>query len=133
MGLLEKIGITHKELPMTAEKCCYETRHGAGSFKSREDRISDKQESITGAINLKTGAIMTGVNNQVGASYQCVIDIDQDLQDKDSVELIFQPFIEAGFEILNLSEAIKDIIPTKGLYLISWERAFQDVEKIVRL
>ena len=133
MGILEKMGITHKELPLTAEKCCYEARHGYGSYKTREERIIDKQDNITRIINSKVGFETQQASAYLFADYHCVVDIDEDLQDKESIEEIFKPFIESGFEILNLSEAIKDIIPTRGLYLISWERAFDTGEKVVKL
>jgi hypothetical protein len=132
-NFLEKIGIARKELPLTAEKCCYEARHGYGSFKTKEERILDKQDSITRIINSKVGFETQQTSAYLFADYHCVVDIDDDLQDKESIEAIFQPFIDSGFEILNLSEAIKGIISTKGLYLISWERAFDSCEKVVKL
>ena len=108
--------VTKTETPFTAERAWIETTYGPGSYKAIEKRIKDKQDSIKDIIKGKSEFSL-----QLSKSYRCVIDIEDDL--KGHIKEIFQPFIEGGFEVLNLSESI-DAIKDDNVYLISWKNIF---------
>lgn len=127
-GLLDKI-FKHDEEPLTSERCAYETINGENSFKSLPERIKRKQGDITRVIRSKYASYaQNGYFKQ--PEFNCVVTIEEDIIRH--VEEVFKPFIEGGFEIINISKECKDI-HEDNVFFISWKRAFQDVEKIVKL
>lgn len=114
------------EEPFTAQRAWIETTYGNGSYRPLEKRIKEKQEHIKNVIK---GKFDSGVSsgNILSRAYRCVIDIEEDL--KHNIDDIFKPFIEGGFNIINLSERI-DEIKDENVYLISWKHAFDEKEMI---
>lgn len=112
------------EEPLTAQRAWIETTYGAGSYRPIEKRIVEKQEYIRDIIK---GKFSNGTNVGIihSKAYRCVIDIDEDL--KDSAKEIFEPFVNGGFNIINLSDYI-DEIKDENVYLISWKNAFDKPE-----
>ncbi len=110
-----------EELPLTAEMAWIETTYGAGSYKPIEKRIKDKQQHIKNTIKNKTMNSNTGMINGLARDFRCVVEIDEDL--KRHVDEIFKPFIECGFNVINLSEHITEL-SDEYVYLISWKHAF---------
>ena len=108
----------YKEKPeFTAEYAWIETTYGQGSFRSLEERISDKQKYIINIIKTKFPSHLDGQrSSNSNGSYRCVVDIEEDLYSV--VDEIFKPFIEGGFKIINLSEKIEEI-DDKGFILSS--------------
>ena len=121
----------YKEKPeFTAEYAWIETTYGEGSYRSLEERISDKQKYIINIIKSKFPSHLDGQrSSNSNGSYRCVIDIEEDLYSV--VDEIFKPFIEGGFKIINLSEKIEEI-DNEHVYLISWKKIFKEstIEKI---
>ena len=111
----------HKEKPeFTAEYAWIETTYGEGSYRSLEERISDKQKSIINIIKSKFPYLIDGQRSSISnGSYHCVVDIEEDLYEV--VDEIFKPFKEGGFKIINLSEKIEEIV-NEHVYLISWKK-----------
>lgn len=129
-GLLAKIGLKHEEEPLTCERCAYETINGENSFKTLPERIKRKQDDIVRVI--KSKYIDYGQNGNISKQpeFNCVVTIEEDIIRH--VEDVFNPFINGGFEIINISKACEDI-HEPNVYFISWRRAFQDVKKVVNL
>ena len=115
----------YKEKPeFTAEYAWIETTYGQGSFRSLEERISDKQKYIINIIKTKFPSHLDGQrSSNSNGSYRCVVDIEEDLYSV--VDEIFKPFIEGGFKIINLSEKIEEI-DDEHVYLISWKKIFKE-------
>ena len=115
----------HKEKPkFTAEYAWIETTYGQGSFRSLEERISDKQKYIINIIKTKFPSHLDGQrSSNSNGSYRCVVDIEEDLYSV--VDEIFKPFIEGGFKIINLSEKIAEI-KDEHVFLISWKEIFKE-------
>ena len=113
----------HKEKPeFTAEYAWIETTYGEGSYRSLEERISDKQKYIINTIKSKFPSHLDGQrSSNSNGSYRCVVDIEEDLYSV--VDEIFKPFKEGGFKIINLSDKI-DEIDNEHVYLISWKKIF---------
>lgn len=119
------IGVFNKtDEPFTAQRAWIETTYGNGSYRPLERRIKEKQDHITSLIKGKFGEI-NSVGSVTSRAYRCVVDIEEDL--KHNIEDIFKPFIEGGFNIINLSERI-DEIRDENVFLISWKHAFDDVQ-----
>lgn len=129
-GLLEKIGLKHEEEPLTCERCAYEAINGEDSFRTLPERIKSKQGDIVSLIKSKYVSMAQNGFVRKQPEFNCVVTIEDDIARH--VEDIFKPFIDGGFEIINLTKACPDI-HEDNVYFISWKRAFQDVEKIVRL
>lgn len=129
-GILEKIGLKHEEEPLTCERCAYETINGENSFKTLPERIKLKQQDIIRLI--KSKYVRQGQNGYITKQpeFNCVVTIEEDIIRY--VEDVFKPFIDGGFEIINISKACEDI-HEENVFFISWRRAFQNVEKIVKL
>lgn len=123
-GLLKKIGKTFdkKENPFTAESCFIQSKYGEGAYKKPEDRIKDKQDHIRSVIRSKFAPSM-GMAVPNYSSYHAVVDIEEDLTKY--VDQVFKPFLEGGFEIINLTKECKSVIDN-GIYLISWRNAFNE-------
>lgn len=115
----------HKDKPeFTAEYAWIETTYGEGSYRSLEERISDKQRQIMNTIKLKFPSHLDGQrSSNSNGSYRCVVDIEEDLVC--CIEEIFKPFIDGGFKIINLSEQVKEI-NNENVYLISWKKVFKE-------
>ena len=115
----------HKDKPeFTAEYAWIETTYGEGSYRSLEERISDKQRQIMNTIKLKFPSHLDGQRrSNSNGSYRCVVDIEEDLYSV--VDEIFKPFKEGGFKIINLSEKIEEI-DNEHVYLISWKKTFKE-------
>jgi hypothetical protein len=128
--ILEKMGLKREEEPLTCERCAYETLNGEDSFRSLPERIRKKQASITSTIKSKYAVVAQNGVVEKQAEFNCVVTIEEDLSRY--VEEVFKPFIDGGFEIINISKACEDI-HEDNVFFISWRRAFQDVEKIVKL
>ena len=129
-GLFEKIGLKHEEEPITCERCAYESLNGENSFRTLPERIKKKQALITSTIKSKYAVLGQNGFIEKHAEYNCVVTIEEDLIRH--VDEVFKPFIDGGFEIINISKACEDI-HEENVFFISWRRAFQDVEKIVKL
>jgi hypothetical protein len=129
-GLLEKMGLKHEEEPLTSERCAYETINGENSFRTLPERIKRKQDDIIKTI--KSKYMCCGERGYVykQPEFNCVVTIEEDIIRH--VDDVFKPFIDGGFEIINISKACEDI-HEPNVFFISWRRAFQDVEKIVKL
>lgn len=119
---------TKTEEPLTAQRAWIETTYGSGSYRPIEKRITEKQEYIK---NIIKGKFSDGVSvgNVSSRSYRCVIDIDEDL--KDHTDEIFEPFISGGFNIINLSDYIKEV-KDENVFLISWKNAFDKHDEILK-
>jgi hypothetical protein len=116
--------VFHKDKPnFSAEFAWLETTYGKDTFRSLEQRISDKQEHIKNIITSKFPLHDERYkpSNKTG-SYHCVIDIEEDLMC--CVEEVFRPFVEGGFKVINLSEQINEI-KDENVYLISWKNVFK--------
>ena len=113
----------HKETPdFTAEFAWIETTYGEGSFHTLEERIKSKQERIVHLIKSNFPPHIEGLRScNTNSSYRCVVDIEEDLMC--CVDEIFQPFVDGGFKIINLSEQIPEIA-NENVYLISWKKVF---------
>lgn len=115
----------YKEKPeFTAEYAWIETTYGEGSYRSLEERISDKQKYIINIIKSKFPSHLDGQrSSNSNGSYRCVVDIEEDLYSV--VDEIFKPFIEGGFKIIDLSEKIEEI-DNEHVYLISWRKILNE-------
>ena len=115
----------HKDKPeFTAEYAWIETTYGEGSYRSLEERISDKQRQIMNTIKSKFPSHLDEQrSSNSNGSYRCVVDIEEDLVC--CIEEIFKPFIDGGFKIINLSEQVKEI-NNENVYLISWKKVFKE-------
>ena len=121
--LLQKLAspFTKKEVSFTAELAWLESTYGDGTYRPLEKRILDKQDYIKNTIRSKFAPSpqQTTINY---CAYHCVIDIEDDL--RKYTEEVFKPFVEGGFDIINLSEECKNI-SEEGVYLISWKNVFK--------
>lgn len=129
-GLLEKFGLKHDEEPLTCERCAYETINGENTFRTLPERIKRKQDDIVRLIKSKYVTYGQNGNMVKQPEFNCVVTIEEDIISH--AEEVFKPFIEGGFEIINISKACSDI-HEPNVFFISWRRAFQDVVKIVKL
>ncbi len=129
-GILEKIGLKHEEEPLTCERCAYETVNGRDSFKTLPERIKIKQEGIASTIKSKYATFDQNGVILKHPEFNCVVTLEEDIANH--VEEVFKPFIEGGFEIINLSKECPDV-NEENVFFISWRRAFKKTEKIVKL
>lgn len=129
-GFLEKMGLKHEEEALTCERCAYEAINGEESFKTLPERIARRQMDIKDTIKSKYAVFSQNGQVLKHPEFNCVVTIEEDLIRY--VEELFKPFIDGGFEIINISKACEDI-HEDNVFFISWRRAFQDVEKIVKL
>lgn len=106
---------------LTAERAWIESCYGAGTYQRIDIRIKKKQEYIADVIQGKFRASVTNPGASY-SSYHCVIDIEDDIVTYSDV--IFKPFVDNGFDVINLSERINEIEDT-GIYLVSWKNAFK--------
>lgn len=129
-GILAKMGLKHEEEPLTCERCAYETINGENSFKTLSERIKRKQDYIVKIIKSKYATYDNNGHLANHPEFNCVVTLGEDIGRY--AEDVFRPFIEGGFEIINISKECEDI-NEPNVFFISWRRAFQDVEKIVKL
>lgn len=129
-SILERMGLKHEEEPLTCERCAYETINGENTFKTLQERIKKKQEDIVRLIKSKYASYTQNGYVYKEPEFNCVVTIEEHLARH--VEDVFKPFIDGGFEIVNISKACEDI-HEPNVFFISWRRAFQDVEKVVKL
>lgn len=121
ISLIGKILGKKNEPEFSAEKAWIESTYGSGSYKDIEVRIKEKQNYIKSSIENKYRQVYQ--NGYVSySSYHCIIDIEEDLAS--FIDVIFKPFIEKNFKIINLSEKIEDI-DEPNVYMISWKNAFK--------
>lgn len=109
--LFKKIGPKEKQL--TAEEAYYRTKYGV--YRTLEQRIKDNQRNIKELIKSKVSPAYKAETKF--SSFYCVIDLDDEL--KPHVNEIFQPFIDNGFNVINLSEKVEEI-NDELVFLISW-------------
>ena len=64
------------------------------------------------------------------SSYHCVLDIEDDLAAY--VDIVFKPFVDNGFTIINLSDNVEEI-DEPYVYLVSWKNAFKNARKEVEV
>lgn len=120
--LVSKITGNKEKPPFTAEFAWLETTYGHGTYHTVEERIAEKQKSIMKLITSKFPSTIDGqVRVNANRTYRCVVDIEEDLSTV--IDKVFEPFIEGGFKIFNLSEKI-DEIEDEHVYLISWKKIF---------
>ena len=110
---------TKNDMPFTAERAWIETTYGDGSYRTIEQRIKDKQDSIKRLIKSKFDTI--GGTHTLSKDYRCVVDFEDDI--KNNVDEVLAPFIEGGFMVINLSEQVAELSDS-CVYLISWKKAF---------
>lgn len=126
-SVFKKIGLSSKEEePLSAEKAWCESTYGENTYKSIEERILDKQCYIRSVIKSKF-AMPANPNVLRYASYHCVVDIEEDLINYEKE--IFKPFIENGFDVINLSKECKNSIIEPSAFFISWKNAFSQKGK----
>lgn len=126
VGFFDKIIGKKSEPEFTAEMAWIESTYGKGTFKEIEKRIAAKQKYIKTCVEQKFKRVMVDDNNvhQHGYStYHCVIDIEEDLASY--VDAIFEPFTKANFNVINISEQVKEI-DEPNIYLVSWKNAFKN-------
>lgn len=121
VGIIGKLLGKRNETEFNAEKAWIESTYGVGSFQDVSERIKEKQAYIKASIENKFRQIFQNGYHGYSA-YHCVIDIEEDLAN--SVETIFEPFVNNGFVIINLSEQVKEI-DEPHVYLVSWKNAFK--------
>ena len=124
-NVLSKIKkVFKKETPdFTAEYAWIETTYGDGSYHSLEERIKEKQNFIKNLIKSKFPARGDGTRfSNANGSYRCVVDIEEDLSSH--IDEIFEPFINGGFKVINISEQVKEI-DDENVYLVSWKNIFK--------
>lgn len=109
-----------EEMEFSAELAFFESTHGEGTFKPLDARIVEKQNYIKRMIKNRFPNLSEGYGYHY-SSYHCVIDIEPDIIQY--ADRVFKPFIDGGFEIINLSEKVTEI-KENGVYLISWKNAF---------
>lgn len=105
--------IEPKEKAFTAEEAYFKTKYGV--YKTVEQRIKDNQKNIKELIRSKVSPAYKAETKF--SSFYCVIDLDDEL--KPYVDEIFKPFIENGFNVINLSEKV-DEINDELVFLVSW-------------
>lgn len=126
IGIIGKLLGKKNEPEFTAEKAWIESTYGEKSYKDIEIRIKEKQEYIKSSVENKYKKVYQ--NGSISySSYHCVIDIEEDLAS--SVETIFEPFVNAGFKVINLSEKVEDI-DEPHVYLLTWKNAFKNKKKV---
>lgn len=108
--LLHKIDAMDK--PITAEEAYYKSKYG--SLKTVDQLIKINQKRINDLILSKVSPIYS--SDSKSGSFYCVVDLDDEM--KPYVSEIFQPFIDNGFKVINLSDKIKEI--NELVFLISW-------------
>ena len=87
---------------------------------SIEQQIKDKRNEIRADIERKYRGVGQCFNPE--CDYFHIVQIEGNLHDH--AEDIVRPFIEVGFEVVNLSDLTKVLEGTK-IYLISWRNAFK--------
>lgn len=122
-GILQKLTspFSRKDQPFTAEMAWLESTYGADTYKSIDKRILEKQSFIRNTIRSKF-APAPQENVTKYHSYHCVVDIEEDLQKY--TDEVFKPFLEAGFDVVNLSKEC-NAINEEGVYFISWKNIFR--------
>lgn len=105
--------IEARDKPLTAEEAYYKSKYG--EYKTIEQLIKINQKNINELIKSKVSHVYSSYNRF--GSFYCVVDLDDEM--KPYVSDIFQPFIDNGFKVINLSEKIKEINDDL-VFLISW-------------
>lgn len=113
--------LNKKDVEFTAEYAWLETTYGAGSYRTIEERISQKQKRIKERIksHFHSRAVETSI---VAPSYYCLISIEDDI--KEYVDEIFKPFSDNGFNVVKVNEIEDD-----NVYVISWKKVFTKENK----
>lgn len=110
--------VESKEKILTAEEAYFKTKYGI--YRTTEQRIRDNQRNIKELIKSKMSPAYRGETNF--SSYYCVVDLDDDM--KPYVDSVFKPFVDGGFEVINLAGKVKEI-ENEQVYLISWDKKFR--------
>lgn len=104
---------------MSAEEAYYKSKNGY--YVATEKRILNHQKHIKDLIKSKYKLPSTNsIQDTVFSSFYCVYDFENDM--KPYIDEVFKPFVERGFEITNLSEAIPSL-NDECVYLISWNKS----------
>lgn len=113
--------LNKKDVEFTAEYAWLETTYGAGSYRTIEERIAQKQKRIKERIksHFHSRAVETSI---VAPSYYCLISIEDDI--KEYVDEIFKPFSNNGFNVVKVNEIEDD-----NVYVISWKKVFTKENK----
>jgi len=124
-NVVKKIFGKEEKLPLTAQMAWYCSKHGNGSYKELDARILDKQNQIDRTIRSKFEPIYSNGDavTYSQSSYHCVVEIGEDLADV--ADEVFKPFVEAGFDVVDLTKECKSLSGDTPLYLISWLNAFK--------
>ena len=117
----DKLGITNKNIPFTAEYAWLETTYGRGSYRPIEERITHKQRKIRERIE-EHFRCSSSETNIVAPSYYCLVSIEPDI--KEYTDEVFEPFITNGFNIVKINEIEDD-----NVYIVSWKNIYADKTK----
>lgn len=110
---------------MTADEAYFKSKNGY--YVSTEKRILNHQKHIKELIKSKYKIPSSNsYQDTVFSSFYCVYDFETDM--KPYIDEVFKPFIERGFEITNLSEAIPSL-NDECVYLISWNKTIKSEKK----
>ena len=115
----DKLGMTSKNIPFTAEYAWLETTYGRGSYTSIEDRISHKQKRIRERIEEHFRCCSASETNILAPSYYCLVSIEPDI--KEYTDEVFEPFITNGFKIVKINEIEDD-----NVYVVSWKNIYSN-------
>ena len=129
IGLIGKILGKRNEPEFNAERAWIESTYGEGCYVPISERIKEKQDYIK--LSIQTKFRQNNQNNTRSfSSYHCVIDIEDDLAAY--VDIVFNPFVDNGFTIINLSDKVEEI-DEPHVYLVSWKNAFKNLRKEVEV
>jgi hypothetical protein len=116
--------IFKKILPMSskdlisAEQAWIESTYGQGEYKEIEERIEAKRKYILECIKRR---FRTSSDMFMPSPYQCLINIEPDL--RANATEIFRPFVEKGYQVINISECVSEL-KDEMIYYISWKHVF---------
>lgn len=114
-GIIGKIKSKNRRI--TADEAYFRTRYG--SYKSREQMVESYQRKIEQVIKSKS-VLSLNTNNETRFDlYYCLVNFNEDMVDY--IDDVFKPFINNGFQVINLSERIPEI-GNMHVYLVSWDK-----------
>lgn len=112
-------GKTPKSYKLTAHQAWVGTTYGEGECSiSLDQRIANKQASIQKKIRDCFQALSIS-----GQKYFTFVEIEENLAT--DADRILQPFIDGGFEVVNISR-LTNVLNGTNVYLISWRNAFKN-------
>ena len=112
-------GKTPKSYKLTAHQAWVGTTYGEDECPiSLDQRIANKQASIQEKIRACFHAMSIS-----GQKYFTFVEIEENLAT--DADRILQPFIEGGFEVVNVSR-LTNVLKDTNVYLISWRNAFKN-------